>query len=50
MFSSLIAPGFIGSVIVQELITAGQKVLGLARSDGGAQSLSSPKVLYLFHW
>ena len=33
------APGFIGSALVSELIQAGHHVLGLTRSEGGAEAL-----------
>ena len=35
------ATGFIGSAIIPDLLAAGHRVLGLARSDSGAAALTA---------
>ncbi len=42
------APGFIGSALVPQLITAGHQVLGLTRSEAGAQKLKAAGAEVLF--
>jgi uncharacterized protein YbjT (DUF2867 family) len=40
------ATGFIGTAIVQELISAGHQVLGLARSAASAQKIDAGAVVH----
>ena len=42
------APGFIGSALIPQLLQAGHRVLGLTRSEAGAEKLraAGAEVLY----